>query len=128
MVILVDVQPALLGDKQTAYLVKALVEAQGFANATLIKKLRLPTLYRSNVRFRNEPWAGKFESVASAPIVYMRGWGDCAHLSAYRIGELRLAGQYAGCKVYWRPESRLFHVEVRLCDGTAEDPSRMLGM
>jgi hypothetical protein len=135
MWILLDAAPGLLGDEGLATYVKLLVEAASEQNKILIRRFGLPPLYDSGVRFQNEPWAGKFETIASALKVYQRRWGDCAHLAAYRIGELRLEGIPASCKVYWRhlpkPGGRLlklFHVEVRLPDGSVEDPSRLLGM
>lgn len=136
MWILLDAAPGLLRDRGLATYVKLLVEAASEQNKILIARFGLPPLYESGIRFANEPWAGKFETIASALRVYRRGWGDCAHLSAYRIGELRLSGVDATSKVYWRhtpkPSGRgvlrLFHVEVRLPDGSVEDPSRLLGM
>lgn len=102
---------------------------------------RIPPLYESGVRFRNEPWAGKFklgganvpgiEEFATIPVVLGRGWGDCAQLCCWRIAELREAAiargmserdaqQNYGFRIYWRllnegteNERRFFHVQVR---------------
>ncbi len=134
MLLVLDILPKQLGEHGLMTVVKALVEAASEQNRIIMQGKRMPELYRSGIRFRNEPWAGRFETIASAPVVLKRGWGDCAHLSAYRIGELQAQGVDATCKVYWRPHQRegrvlnLFHVEVRMPDGSVEDPSRLLGM
>jgi hypothetical protein len=134
MLVLLDVQSSQLGRKGIALTFKALVESVAEQNRLLMSKHPLPALYESGVVFRNEPWCSKFETLATAPVVYRRGWGDCAHLVAWRIAELRNQGVAATCKIYWRVHKkagatvRLFHVEVRLPDGSVEDPSRFLGM
>lgn len=135
-----DVQNQLLGPEGICIAFKALVEAVATQNQVLIARLRLPKMYEVNtggrvrVRFRNEPWAGKFEEIATAVTVLKRGWGDCDDLAAWRIAELRIGGIAATCKVYVREHKlgkrklNLYHVEVRLPDGSVEDPARYLGM
>lgn len=101
----------------------------------------IPKLYESGVRFRNEPWAGKFEfegepvqgieEFCTLSVVLQRGWGDCAQLCAWRVSELveeaiskgvppRKAAFMFGLRIYWRisgvgtpKERRFFHVQVR---------------
>lgn len=140
MLVIVDVQTERLGTEGICYAFKALVEAVGEQNKRLFLRHKLPSLYDTrakvapHVRFRNEPWAGKFENIASALVVLKRGWGDCDDLVAYRIGELRAKGIDATAKVYIREHRlqnrivNLYHVEVRLPDGSVEDPARYLGM
>lgn len=87
-------------------------------------------LYRGNVRYRTE--RQRRETFVSPLIVHERGWGDCAHLSLWRVAELRNAGVAATYDV-WIQENenslkRTFHVRVRLPDGSIEDPSIKLGM
>ncbi len=134
MLVVLDLQPKLIGERGLAASFAALIDAQAEANRILIQKTRPPKLYESNVRFRNEPWAGKFENIASLVVVLKRGWGDCDDLVAWRIAELREQGIKAQARIYWRLHQlqrgpmRLFHVEVRHPDGDIEDPSRLIGM
>lgn len=104
-------------------------------------KGRIPLLYESGVRFRNEPWAGRFmlegqpvqgiEEFCHLGVLLARGWGDCAQLCAWRVAELieqaiaarvppKRACQMFGLRIYWRiydqgseQERRFFHVQVR---------------
>src|SRR5512138_50837 len=135
MLVLLDVQTGALDDRGVAESFRGLVNAMAEQNRLLLRKLGLPKLYDSGVLFRNEPWATRLETLTTAPACMNRGWGDCAHLSAWRIAELREEGIDAGAKIYWRVHrrpngrtARLYHVEVRLPDGSVEDPSRYLGM
>ena len=135
MRVVLDCNTRLLDDEQIALVFKGYLEAQGEHNAMLIRTGRFPVdLYHSGVRFRNEPWMGRFEEIASLPIVLARKWGDCDDVCAWIIGWYRARGIHATAKVYWRKyntqqgERRLYHAEVRLPDGSVEDPSRYLGM
>lgn len=122
-------------------------------NIETFKVHPFPPLYKSGVRFQNEPEG--VEEFCDAWIVRQRGHGDCAHLCAWRIAELRLQGIRATIRISWMPRrdgKKLFHVLVRLpsptafrhgkhcriCwaprqewnpnDLTVEDPSHLLGM
>ncbi len=121
----------------------------------------IPPLYTSGVRFREEPWAigekrlegGGLEQFTHCLEILHRGWGDCAQLCAWRVGELRAGGwrtpdvpkgEHATlryyvkgfcpacgpkpCEVPGHPgRRRCFHVEVRReRDNMIEDPSRLL--
>lgn len=94
----------------------------------------LPDLYESGIWFLREPWAGKFEEFADAETVLERGWCDCDDAAAYRCAQYRLRGGpwlRTGIKIYWRlpkPGQRMtiYHAQVRLPDGSIEDPSRLL--
>lgn len=101
----------------------------------------LPPLYRSGVRFREEPRG--YESLVTPNIVFRRGHGDCAHLCLWRVAELRNQGNPAGFRIAWAVpleksdlSHRLFHVQVRhglpkntpLEKRPYEDPSVLLGM
>lgn len=85
-------------------------------------------LYGSRVRYARE--GDGRETFASPVLVAHRGYGDCAHLCLWRVAELRNAGVPATYDIYIqeRSRSRLFHVRVRLPDGSIEDPSIRLGM
>ena len=90
-----------------------------------------PELYSSGVRYQEErPGQERWQDI---PQVLQRGVGDCEDLSAWRAAELNIRSgisaraEVAVSKVY--PDGRrLYHVFVRLPDGTIEDPSRILGM
>lgn len=100
----------------------ALVDAVATINVALLGEV--PPLYRSGVRYRREP--SGVESLVTAPVVYRRGHGDCGHLVAWRLAELRRAGERVTPRFTWR--GRAYHVVIRRADGTVEDPSLLLGM
>lgn len=100
-------------------------------NQALIRKGHLSSLYTSGVRYQEE----ETESFATGLTVLRRGWGDCAHLCAWRIAELRERGEHARFRMKWgrgsrgpRKEKRFYHVLVRRGNGKIECPSRLLGM
>lgn len=93
----------------------------------------IPPLIESGLRFRPEPWAGRFEEFADAMTALRRGWVDCDDACAYRVGELWAFGREpkANIHIYWRFRPNgdpAFHVEVRRASGQIEDPARYLGM
>jgi len=134
MLVILDLQNKLLDERELAKSFAALIEAQAEANRFLMLKMQVPRLYSSGTRFQNEPWAGRFENIASVAVVLQRGWGDCDDLVAWRIAELRNDGIKATARIYWREHPtprgpmRLYHVQVRHPDGEIEDPSRLIGM
>jgi len=103
----------------------------------------LPRVYESDVEWRREPWAGKFEEFEDCLTALRRGWADCDGLAAWRVAELLEDGDNAQLKIKWKVhpktgEVRLFHALVRRnprwdpvrkrFTGPTEDPSRRLGM
>lgn len=121
------------------------------ANNVLYLRLNknVPPLYRSKVRYENEPqWTfqGKpIEEFALIPIVLGRGWGDCDDLGPWRVAELRCSGEKAAIRIQWqRPRlpgggkgRKYYHIVVRRADKAGrlimtpagiEDPSAKLGM
>ena len=90
----------------------------------------LPSLYRSGVRYREEP--PDDDTFRDGESTLDRGHGDCAHLCAWRVAELQEAGEPAKIRIKWGPlregAPRMFHVQIRRADGSIEDPSRILGM
>lgn len=87
---------------------------------------RLPPLYESGVRYQREP-AGS-EMWDSAATVAARGYGDCEDLAAWRVAELRLAGEEGAEVAVVRTGPKTLHALVRRGDGSWEDPSAELGM
>ena len=107
--------------------------------------VRLPPLYESGVRYREE--APGQEDWPDIPTILANGWGDCEDLVGYRAAELRDAGIDADPVLKWQfiprelmiakgyPKKHvpkrgvwLVHCLVRYPDGTIEDPSKLLGM
>lgn len=90
---------------------------------SLVYDPKLPILYNSHIRYRNDPGEVWQDPHLTAEL----GYADCEDLSLYRALELRGHGYPAACKVY-RAAPRMMHVIVDRLDGRYEDPSRMLGM
>lgn len=88
-----------------------------------------PGIYKAGVRYRQESNA---EAWLDIPHIMELGWGDCEDLAAWRTAELRMQGVKAKCYLQWfhQPEQgfTLYHVQVKLPDGSIEDPSKKLGM
>lgn len=99
--------------------------------AYLRQNASTPRLYRSGVVYRDEPLG--YESFVDIPHVLRAGWGDCAHLCAWRVAELQLRGLQASIDVCSQRSMRVrgvetpvYHIRVRLPDGRIEDPSQYL--
>jgi len=114
--------------RNVALLAKWHLEGVVLANRLYLRRNwgRVPDLYQSGIRFRNEPWAGgelQIEEFARMDDLLRpeRLWADCAQLVAYRVAwqrekfyrELKAAGvsertadrranQAFGIKIYWR--------------------------
>lgn len=85
-----------------------------------------PTLYTSGVTYELMPWTWR-----DVPMLLMARTGDCKSLVAWRLAELRNAGEDgARCHflVQKRKERTIFHVQVKRADGKIEDPSARVGM
>lgn len=110
--------------------IKSTLDALVGMSMTQIKELNLAPLYDRGVYVHEV----SEETFVDAETLASRNYqGDCAHLSVYRCAELRLAGEFATCRISCKRSKRrrnrwLFHVTVRRADGTIEDPSRILGM
>lgn len=106
---------------------RSLLEAVANNNRRFLRRVQVPPLYESGVRYLFEP--REQESVRDIAAVVARGGGDCAHLCAWRVAELREAGEPdAGFHLVWpkRPNSAGgydYHIRVRRADGRSEDPS-----
>jgi hypothetical protein len=127
-------------------------------NQAFLRHYKIPPLYESGVRYRQEPlgvmtfksvedtpeakrfarqMSGRIEDFAGIPSTLHRKWGDCDDLAPWICAERREQGNKAKIKVKWRPfemhngqkvRGAVFHIVVRLQDGTEEDPSKVLGM
>lgn len=103
----------------------------------------VPPLYGSHIKFRGEPWAGEIDEFADCFMMLKRGWADCEDLCGYRCAFVRrlqrlqppaTRGARCSVKVYWRQKagsdpdvpSWILHAQVRMPDGTIEDPSRRM--
>lgn len=88
-----------------------------------------PELFRAGIPYVAEP-RGQ-ERWQDVPSTMKRGQADCEDVACWRVAELRLRGIPAEPHIVWRtmPDGMvLYHVLVKMPDGTTEDPSRILGM
>jgi hypothetical protein len=88
----------------------------------------IPPLYASGCVYIKEP-PGQDDWLDISEIRRLGG-GDCEDLVAWRVAELRAAGERARFDVerYLIGRDTVFHIFVRRGDGSAEDPSKLLGM
>ena len=104
MRVLLNLQNPLLqaSDAEFARAVRAAAEVAIYSNRLLISECRkngdpLPSLYDSGVVYQNEPEDGVCEDYSDEcvdiPVIVERGWGDCLHLSAWLVAELREQGE-----------------------------------
>lgn len=91
----------------------------------LMDRSALPPLYRSGVAYRRERGT---ENWKNAEQVFKAGYGDCEDLSAWRVAELRRAGELGSYCYVVKTGPSLWHVQVMREDGRIEDPSVILGM
>lgn len=122
--------------------IKAILDTQVLNNRLYLSlHSRVPPLYRSGVRYENEPnysFEGQpLEEFALIPIVIARGWGDCDDLAPWRVSELQqICKESAKIRIQWKRQMlpggikgrKYFHIVVRRGDGSIEDPSALLGM
>jgi len=106
-------------------LLSAALEGLVAVNLALMDRQEFPPLYRSGVRYRRERRTERWKNIRQ---IFLALFGDCEDLSAWRVAELRRAGELgAFCEVV-KVGPSLWHVRVRREDGRIEDPSRRLGM
>lgn len=105
---------------------EALLEGLVLLNLWLLaERSALPPLYRSGVVYQRERGTERWQTVEQ---VFKAGRGDCEDLCAWRVAELRRAGEHGAVAIVDKTGPRLWHVRVMREDGTIEDPSRILGM
>lgn len=88
----------------------------------------LPPLYQSGVRYASQD--PKACALRNPKSVFERKSGDCKQLVLWRIAELREHGVNATPRIIWlaQKDELVAHAQVRLPDGSIEDPSYNLGM
>jgi len=134
---------AIQNPRMVSAIVRGMLAGVVAQNRVLIRTAKLhgrpyPALYKSGVVYGQEPWPDE-QQLCDLRDVLARGWGDCKHLSCWRIAELLegapgVAQEHCANRplIYWRrkPSGKiaLYHAEVRRADGSREDPSRFLGM
>jgi hypothetical protein len=108
--------------------VRVALDALVLLDVHYLRTRRLPALYGGTIRYQREARGaeGLREDWCTAPVVAARGFGDCEDLACYRAAELQVRGIHA------RPDvikfARVWHIVVRMPDGSVEDPSKRLGM
>ena len=131
----------LAHSRELAPVIKMILETQVAINQLYIRLHKVPPIYRSGIRYREEPMnllrLGRqrpeaVEEFACIPAIIERGWDDCDGIGPWRCAELRHHGEKAKIRLTWRrhPQTgqKIFHVVVRRGNGDVEDPCAKLGM
>jgi hypothetical protein len=105
---------------------EALLEGLVRVNLRLLDRSALPPLYQSGARYRRERKGS--EDWKTCERVYSSRSGDCEDLAAWRVAELRHAGEVDAVAIVVPGGPRIWHVQVMRANGSVEDPSRILGM
>lgn len=105
--------------------IKPLLDALVMVDQLFLRLHHAPALYKSGVRYREEPptyvtfsdgQQRAVEEFASAAIVLGRLWGDCDDLAPFRCAELRNKGEQATIRIQWKRQAsgrKLYHIVVR---------------
>lgn len=113
--------------EELAYCVKCAIEGFAKGAAPSFRRMRLPPLYESGIRFAFEADHGSgCEDFAQPVVTYDRRAGDCDDLVIYRLCEFYSKGDFGPtCSCVWTGEA--MHVQVRLKNGKLEDPAILCG-
>lgn len=117
------------------------------ANRLIMRRERIPPIYKSGVRYSVEPWAASMQSLFNCREALANGYLECKAAAAWLLAEHQerqpsefIARQY-DIDVTWKdwaddPLSRglvprngvvrVFHARVLHPDGRIEDPTRRL--
>jgi hypothetical protein len=87
---------------------------------------RTPLLKESGVRYKTQPRG--CERFLTVPAIMEAGSGDCDQLAPWRAAELRVKQGIKALPEVRRMSDNLWHVYVRMPDGSVEDISAHLGM
>lgn len=114
-------------NKKLLWLLEALIKCNLIY---LASNPKTPLLYSSGVRYQREPRSR--EEWQDIPTALKLTRADCEDLASWRVAELRHRGINARAHLKWfhsrKVNLTLYHVQVKLPDGTIEDPSAKLGM
>jgi hypothetical protein len=93
-----------------------------------VKARKVPHLHKSGVKYVAQD--SRACALRPPTDVLKRGGGDCKQLVLWRIAELRESGVHATPRIIWLADKKGLraHAQVRLPDGSTEDPSYNLGM
>jgi len=93
-----------------------------------VKARKVPPLFNSGVKYVTQD--ARACALRPPSEVHKRSGGDCKQLVLWRIAELRESGVHATPRIMWLKDKRGLraHAQVRLPDGSIEDPSYNLGM
>lgn len=130
MLTLVTTLPEELGLEGIRWAVKCYADGLGRAYAPLFTMGLLPPLYspEAGIVYREAPeHGGGWEDFSNPLVVLRRGWGDCNQLCTYLLAQLLAAGIPAETSIADWQETGSMHQQIRLPDGTIEDPSMKLG-
>ena len=118
-----------LGRKNSEWALLILLGALVKINRRVIRKAKLPPLYKAGVRYVREQGTENWQDALKT---YRRGIGDCEDLACWRVAELLNNGKDARPFIRWRldpaTKTYIYHVMVMRANGQIEDPSRVLGM
>ena len=114
----------LLPVRERAIIVTGLLEGLVTANRLYLSRVGAPKLYESGMRYVATPaWK-------DIPSCLSDRRADCKGLVAWRLAELRVAGEQAYARVehFRMVDGDKLHLQVMRATGEVEDPSRKLGM
>lgn len=129
-----------LTPSELAWFVKSTIDGLARAFAPAFRRMALPPLYSSGIRFAFERGHGSGNEDFATPLETLdRRAGDCDDLVIYRLSELyaptvrldrngwpsSVDSSAASCSCEWVGES--MHVQVRHRGGQLEDPAVRLG-
>jgi len=123
-----------------------LLEGVTRRNQLLLLEHSVPPLYGGAIAYRPEPWSASAQSFSNLREVVLRRWGECKSLSCWAMALHRNAASSPAeaARFTWdirhrdyaagqqprgyrlaprRGRTRLWHVRLKLPDGSIEDPS-----
>ncbi len=100
------------------------------SNLAYLENHAAPLLYQAGIAYTPDD-ALVDEKWKDIPQVLFTNAGNCKEFAAWRVAELRKAGDLLARPIVMHTDiggNQLFHILVRRGDGHIEDPSRALGM
>jgi hypothetical protein len=117
------------------------------ANRLIMRRDRIPPLYKAGIPYQVEPWASEFQSLSTCREAIDRKWMECKAAAAWLLAEYREAqpseehARRFDIFVDWKERAadpvnrglvprdgvvRVYHARVLHPDGRLEDPTRRL--